>query len=112
MTDLVFAYTAPLTMDADGTIRIEGSRIPLDTIVSVFRQGATAEQIRDSFPSLPLSAIYGAIAWILENPEMVDSYLDRRRAESQDLREVVDGMPRQNVLRERLRARREQLTRS
>jgi hypothetical protein len=37
----------PLTTDADGTIRISGSRVPLDSVVSQFKQGATAEQIQE-----------------------------------------------------------------
>src|SRR5262245_14537873 len=51
MNALTLTQTTPLFEDKDGTIRIVGSRIPLDTIIYEFNQGATAEQIQDSFPS-------------------------------------------------------------
>ena len=45
MNALTLTQTTPLFEDKDGTIRIVDSRIPLDTIVYEFNQGATAEQI-------------------------------------------------------------------
>ena len=39
----------PLTQWKDGTVRITGTRVPLDVIVNQFKLGATAEQIHDSF---------------------------------------------------------------
>ena len=54
MQAITLTQTTPLFEDKDGTIRIVGSRIPLDTLVYEFNQGATAEQIQDSFPSLSL----------------------------------------------------------
>jgi len=51
MQAITLTQTTPLFEDKDGTIRIIGSRIPLDTIIYEFNQGATAEQIQDSFPS-------------------------------------------------------------
>ena len=51
MDALDLTYTAPLTCEEDGTIRLRGSRVTLDSILHAFQQGATAEQIQDSFPS-------------------------------------------------------------
>jgi hypothetical protein len=42
----------PLTLGDDGTIRIKGSRVSLEVIVQQFKQGATAEQLLEDFPSL------------------------------------------------------------
>ena len=69
MDNLDLTYTAPLTYGEDGTIRIRGSRVTLDSILHAFQQGATAEQIQDSFPSVLLRDIYGAIAYYLEHRE-------------------------------------------
>jgi uncharacterized protein (DUF433 family) len=49
----------------------------MDTVIGAFQKGATAEQIQDSFPSLPLAHIYGAIAYYLEH-EDVDTYFRER----------------------------------
>lgn len=48
-------------------MRLIGSRIPLDTVVYEFNQGATAEQIQDSFPSL-YGEVYVAHDTQLERP--------------------------------------------
>jgi uncharacterized protein (DUF433 family) len=77
MNALTLTQTTPLFEDKDGTIRIVGSRIPLDTIVYEFNQGATAEQIQDSFPSLSLRSIYGALAFYLEHQAAVEEYRAR-----------------------------------
>ena len=43
MEALDLTYTAPLISEEDGTIRIRGSRVTLDSILHAFQQGATAE---------------------------------------------------------------------
>ena len=40
----------PLVVTEQGTIRIKGSRVSLDSIIHHFKLGATAEQIVQSFP--------------------------------------------------------------
>src|SRR6266581_2658401 len=65
MIELETTQTVPLTAGEDGVIRITGSRVTLDSIVSQFRRGATAEEIQHDFPSLSLREIYGAISYFL-----------------------------------------------
>ncbi len=98
-----------MSQDEDGTIRLAGSRIPLDTVVYEFNQGATAEQIQDSFPTLSLRSIYGTIAFYLENQAAVDDYLRRREQEAEELRRKIESQPEIAAFRERLRHRRAQL---
>ena len=62
MTLNIAADHVPLALDEDGVARVGGSRIPLDTVVCAFMQGATPEQIAEQFPSLRLSDIYSVIA--------------------------------------------------
>ncbi|HXQ33779.1 MAG TPA: hypothetical protein VN843_07195 [Anaerolineales bacterium] len=40
----------PLVVTEQGTIRIKGSRVSLDSLIHHFKLGATAEQIVQSFP--------------------------------------------------------------
>jgi uncharacterized protein (DUF433 family) len=55
MIQVETSQSVPLTVDDTGTIRLVGSRIPLDTIVGRFKQGYTAEEIQESFPTLQLA---------------------------------------------------------
>ncbi len=41
----VTAEIVPLRMDTDGVIRIGDTRVTLDTVISAFLEGATAEEI-------------------------------------------------------------------
>jgi uncharacterized protein (DUF433 family) len=109
MNTIPLTQTTPLFEDRHGTIRLTGSRIPLDTIVYEFNQGATAEQIQDSFPSLSLRSIYGAISFYLEHQAAVDDYLRRRDQEAAAMRRKIESLPEIGDFRERLRHRRAQL---
>jgi uncharacterized protein (DUF433 family) len=106
MQHLVLTQTAPLTFGDDGTIRIIGSRVTLDSIVHAFQYGATAEQIQASFPSLALREIYGAIAYYLEHQEQVDAYLQAQTQAAEETRRAIESRQNSTVLRERIRARR------
>ncbi len=44
--------TIPLQMDADGVLRIGNTRVPLDTIIAGFMEGATAEELVQQYPSV------------------------------------------------------------
>lgn len=61
----------------NGTYRIAGTRLSLDSVVYAFREGQSAEDITRSFPLLSLEQTYGAIAFYLANRAMIDDYLAR-----------------------------------
>ncbi len=65
----------PLKVDSDEVIRVGNTRVTLDTIVAVFNNGATPEEIIFQFPSLNLTDIYSVISYYLRNIEKVNSYL-------------------------------------
>ncbi len=109
MKQLNFTQTAPLTQDSEGTVRLTGSRITFDTLVAAFKRGNTAEQIHDSFPSLSLAHIYGAIAWYLNHQAEAEDYLKEREAEAEAVRREIESQPEQVGFRETMRQRREQL---
>ena len=95
----------PLQEDATGTIRVENTRVTLDTVVLTFREGATAEEIAERFPAISLSGIYAAIAFYLQNRTEVDAYLARREAEAEQIRMKIESRPETKDFRERLLAR-------
>jgi uncharacterized protein (DUF433 family) len=112
MIQLTLTQTTPLAQEADGTVRLTGSRVTLDTLIGAFQKGATAEQIQDSFPSLSLRQIYGAIAYYLEYETEVETYLRERRAEAETIRREIESQQDTAGFRARLRARRAQLIKS
>jgi uncharacterized protein (DUF433 family) len=99
----------PLTLTEDGTIRITGSRVSLDSIVHHFKLGATAEQIAQKFPSLPLADIYAAITYYLSHRDAVEEYLKQQEAEADAIQQCIEADPQYQAataeLRERLLAR-------
>jgi uncharacterized protein (DUF433 family) len=110
MVELPLTQSAPLVQDEDEAVRVTGSRVTLDSLAHAFDEGATAEQIQDSFPSLTVREIYGAIAYYLEHRTEVGEYLKARRQEAAAVRRAVED--RQDpAIRARIRARRDHLAR-
>jgi uncharacterized protein (DUF433 family) len=64
--------------ERDGGYYVAGTRVSLDSLVRMFRNGQSPETIQDSFNVLTLSEVYRAIAFYLENQEVVDRYLTER----------------------------------
>ncbi len=109
MSTLETTICAPLTQWNDGTLRVTGSRIPIDTIVYHFKLGATAEEIGYKFSSLRLADIYGAIYYYLANREEGEEYLSRQEAEGDAVQQRIESDPAYQQskaeMRERLLAR-------
>ncbi|HLG16942.1 MAG TPA: DUF433 domain-containing protein [Blastocatellia bacterium] len=109
MTTLENTQAVPLTVWEDGSIRVAGSRVTLDSIVYEFKLGATAEQILHSFPSVSLRDIYGAIFYYLNNTEVVEEYLGHRERGAEETRLFIESRLDTRSLRERILARRDQM---
>jgi|GEM_PF-2618552 uncharacterized protein (DUF433 family) len=95
----------PLGEDADGIVRVLGSRVTLDSIVAVFDRGATPEEVIQSFPSLALGDVYSILAWVVARRAEVELYLERRGTEEASAREEVERRSPTAELRARLLAR-------
>ena len=95
------AQLLPLTMDENKVIRVGKTRVTLDTIVSSWAQGATPEQIADSYDVLELADIYSVIAWYLWKKEEVDQHLEEKRNEAATEKRSMT-LPSQSGIRERL----------
>ena len=60
---------------------VAGTRIGLAVLVYGFRRGGTPEAILQSYPSIgSLAKVCGAITFILEHPQAVESYLREQEA--------------------------------
>lgn len=109
MTTLENSQAVPLILWEDGSIRVAGSRVTLDSIVHEFKLGATAEQVLHSFPSVTLREVYGAIFYYLNNTEAVEEYLRQRERGAEETRVFIESRLDTRSLRERILARRDQM---
>jgi uncharacterized protein (DUF433 family) len=58
-----------------GRIRIDGTRITVHRIATLYRQGQTAEDITQTYSHLSLSQIYTALAYYHANRSEIDAEL-------------------------------------
>jgi len=99
-----------VTTDEHGVMRVANTRVMLDSIVAAFEQGHSPETIRNQYPSLTLEQVYGAITYYLANRDEVLDYLKRQDAVWAEWEGWSRSRP--SPLLERLRARRETLSRT
>lgn len=72
---------SPYIDERDGSLRIAGTRVSLASVVVGFREGESPEEIIQSFPTLMLAQVYGAIAYYLENETTINEYLSEVQRE-------------------------------
>lgn len=65
----------------DGAYWIAGTRVSLDSVAYAFLEGQSPEGIVDSFDTLTLEEVYGAIAFYLDHRNAIDAY--RKQSEVQ-----------------------------
>ncbi len=109
MTTIETKQTVPLTLTEEGTIRVTGSRVSLDSIIHHYKLGATAEQIAYKFQGLRLADIHAAIAYYLSHREEIEEYLRRQESKGDALQHQLESNPNyqaeMSAMRERLLAR-------
>ena len=93
MVSLEETISTPLVITEQGTIRVKGSRVSLDSIIYHFKLGATAEQIVQSFPSLNLGDVYSSIAYYLAHRQQIEEYLQQQDTEADALQEQLESRP-------------------
>src|SRR5438105_2706550 len=105
MAMLETTINAPLTQWEDGSIRITGSRVPIDTIIYHFKLGATAEEIGYKFTSLRLADIYGVIYYYLAQREQVEAYLHQQESEADAVQQRIESDPEYQQSKAEMRER-------
>ncbi len=71
----------------NGGYYVQGARVSLDSVVIAFLRGESPESIVESFPSLDLEHVYGAITFYLANQQSIDVHLRQENARFQRMRE-------------------------
>ena len=59
----------------------------------IFKMGATAEQIVQSFPSLSLGDVYSSIAYYLTHRQEIEEYLQEQETAADVLQEQLESNP-------------------
>src|SRR5437870_13348451 len=99
----------PRSVAEDGTIRIAGTRVSLESVVHHYDQGATAEEIVLRFPALRLADVHSCLAYYLNHREKVHEYMTRQQQRADELRERITADPAQQrglaQMRERIHNR-------
>ena len=96
----------PIHTDADGVVRVAGTRVTLDTLVAAFNAGATAEEIVQQYPSVALADVYAVITYYLRHQSEVGDYLQRRQQHAATVRQENERRFPVAGVRARLLARR------
>ncbi len=107
MSLVIEAPPIPLKTDEHGVMRVGKTRVPLDTIVYAFNEGASVEEIVMSYPTLDLPDVYAVVNYYVHNRAEVDQYLHEREAEAAQIREENEQRFPQAGIRARLLARRQ-----
>ena len=97
--------SVPLATTPDGAICVAETRVTLDTVVAAFCEGATAEEIAQQYPSLPLHAVYAVITYYLQRTTEVEAYLRTRAQDAQRVRRENETLSDPSGIRTRLLAR-------
>jgi uncharacterized protein (DUF433 family) len=106
MSLMVSPDPVPLEADQDGVMRVGSTRVTLDTVVAAFREGATAEEITQQYPSLGLADVYAVIGYYLRHRPEVDDYLQGQRGRANEVRATDEASFDPAGVRDRLLARR------
>src|SRR6266849_3798053 len=59
----------------EGVYRVGDTRVSLDSLVYLYREGMSAESMVESYPALSLEQVHGALAFYLGNQKEIDRYL-------------------------------------
>ena len=107
MTLALGAEVPPLKADRDGVLRVGGTRVSLDTVVTAFNMGMAPEEIVLRYDSLRLDEVYLALGYYLRHRSEVESYLVERSERGEMRRVEAESRLPWSQVRERLLARRQ-----
>jgi uncharacterized protein (DUF433 family) len=105
MTLSIETKPVPLTVSKDGIVFVAGTRVPIDTVVYAFREGATAEQIAEDYSAIKLADVYAVISYYLNHRDEVDAHLLRQESDREAVRRANEARFPSKDIRERLLAR-------
>jgi uncharacterized protein (DUF433 family) len=106
MSLAVETSSVPLRADDYGVMRIGQTRVRLDSVITAWRQGESAEQVVENFDVLDLADVYAVISYYLHHRAEVKEYMVQNQQEGGRLRTEHERRFPPAGIRERLLARR------
>jgi uncharacterized protein (DUF433 family) len=96
------------TCTPQGTWRVAGTRVSVESVIHAFWAGATPEEICQDFPTLSLGQVYAVIAYYLSHRPQFDRYLKQEHRVAERSRRRLKRQHRDFLgdLRRRMLARR------
>lgn len=91
-----------LEVHAEGDVRVKGTRVGVEHLLSAYLAGSLPEEIAAQFPTVTLEQVHGVIAWYLRNRREVEEYLARWQESAREARRRQANADRVEVV-ERLR---------
>lgn len=95
----------PPLREANGMIYVGRTRVPLDTVIGAYRDGADADQIVRAYDTLELADVHAVISYYLRHQSEVEAYLEQGRQHAVEVRKENEARFPSAGLRERLLAR-------
>lgn len=89
---ILFEEAVPLQEDGQGGKRIGTTRVRLESVLALHRQGLTAEQIVDAFDTLRLDDVCAVLVWVSRHPREVAAYTRRREKEAREVRQRGEAL--------------------
>ena len=74
----------PLSSDPNGVLFVTGTRVSLHSVVGMFEEGASAEEIAHEYDSLSLPDVYAVLTYYLRNKDAVRSKLASEESQSEE----------------------------
>lgn len=72
----VYTYVTKTPGVCGGKARIEGTRVRVNNVACLHKDGATDEKIREAYPDLTPAQIHAALAYYYDNREEIDAELE------------------------------------
>jgi uncharacterized protein (DUF433 family) len=105
MRALESKQSVPLLVLDDGTMRVAGTRVSLDSLVYHYQNGASAEELALKFPGLRLADIHACLAYYLDNQEVVQEYLVQQEQNAREVERSFEIDPEYQRLFQEMRER-------
>jgi uncharacterized protein (DUF433 family) len=78
--------TVPLRMDETGRMIYVGkTRVPLDTVIYTYNEGASPEEIVRRYDALDISDVYLVIGYYLRHRDEVDAYIVQAEEHAEEM---------------------------
>ena len=75
LLDQMVAQTPPLHQDEGGVVRVAGTRVTLETLVSAYLDGMTAEEITQAYDAVALADVHAVLSFYLRHRDEVERYV-------------------------------------